>query len=62
MSKIIEFVKTDKVELSVYECECGFHLGIDSTYLEQVEEIKINCPSCNIILETSEKDEEKYNE
>ena len=36
MAKLIETVETDKCSLSVYECDCGFHLGIDTSYLEQV--------------------------
>jgi len=33
--------------LEVYECDCGFHLGVDATYLEQVtSSVEILCPSC----------------
>jgi hypothetical protein len=46
MCKFIESVSTDRVELEVYECECGFHIGIDASYLDQVGDVKIVCPSC----------------
>ena len=45
--KHIGDVETDKYSLEVYECKCGFHLGLDATYLEQVGDICIICPSCN---------------
>jgi hypothetical protein len=42
--------------LDVFECdECGFHLGIDTSYIEQVEDLKIPCPvpSCSGVFDTS---------
>ena len=34
-------------EFDYFECtKCGFHLGLDSTYLQQVSDIKMNCPAC----------------
>jgi len=50
MCKFIESVSSDRVELEVYECSCGFHIGIDSSYLEQVDDVKIVCPSCGEII------------
>ena len=50
-------VVKDKAELEVYECSCGFHIGVDATYLEQGEEgIVVPCPSCNtnFIIEPEE--------
>lgn len=56
MSKYIESIDTDKVELEVYECDCGFHLGIDATYLEQVSDcVKIKCPACGATIEAEEE-------
>jgi ssDNA-binding Zn-finger/Zn-ribbon topoisomerase 1 len=41
----------DKYELEVVECNhCGFHLGIDASYLEQVDGVSLACPGCNITL------------
>ena len=39
-------VETEEYSLEVIECDCGFHLGVDATYLEQVGDIIISCPSC----------------
>jgi len=33
--------------IELYKCRCGFHLGVDSTYLEQVGDIHGFCPSCS---------------
>ena len=38
-------------ELVVVECSvCQFHLGVDSTYLEQIGDINMSCPSCKTKL------------
>jgi hypothetical protein len=46
--KFIEILKSEKTDLEVYKCECGFNIGLDAKYLEKnlEENIKINCPSC----------------
>lgn len=38
------------VELVIVECGCGFHIGLDYTYLEQVGAIDVVCPSCGLRL------------
>jgi hypothetical protein len=41
------------VELEIIECDCGFHLGIDATWLDQSIDAygyEINCPACNTII------------
>jgi hypothetical protein len=53
MSKYIESVSTSTVELEVLECGCGFHIGIDGTYLDQVGDIKLECPVCQATIDTS---------
>jgi len=40
-------------ELEVLECECGYHMGVDSTYLEQVGDFVTDCPSCGITIDTA---------
>jgi len=36
-----------KYELEVVEClKCGFHMGLDATYLEQKGGLMLPCPSC----------------
>ena len=53
MAKYICSIENDKVQLEVFECDCGFHLGLDFTYMDQVDDIKIECPSCKKIIDTS---------
>ncbi len=48
----LDDVETEKFSLEVYECDCGFHIGLDTSYLDQVGEIIINCPSCNVEINT----------
>jgi len=38
----------DKLQIDFYECDCGFHVGLDSTYSDQVGVIRMNCPSCKV--------------
>lgn len=38
---------TTRYELEVFECvECGYHFGIDGSYLTQVGSVSHICPSC----------------
>jgi hypothetical protein len=37
-------------ELETVECTCGYHMGVDATYLDQVGTAKIPCPSCGRML------------
>ena len=46
--KEIGQLHNDRVELAVYECPCGFHIGFDVSYLEQVGPCEITCPSCGL--------------
>ena len=61
MSKYIGDVSTDTVSLEVYECKCGFHMGLDSTYIDQVGSIVIECPSCQSMIDTGGSYEEDQN-
>lgn len=36
------------VELEIVECACGFHLGVDATFLLQVGAVTVACPSCQL--------------
>jgi hypothetical protein len=47
-------VEQDGYSLEVFECNCGFHLGIDATYLEAVDDVEIPCPNCKEIINTAE--------
>jgi hypothetical protein len=48
----LEDIETDNCVISIYQCSCGFHLGLDATYIDQVAEIKIKCPSCKTVIDT----------
>jgi hypothetical protein len=45
--KKLSDVEVDGAQLEVYECTCGFHIGIDATFLEQVGPVLVTCPSCD---------------
>ena len=51
--KRLDSIETDKYVLEVLECNCGFHLGIDASYLDQVGDFKMHCPSCKQVIDTS---------
>jgi hypothetical protein len=50
----IASIETDKISLEVFECRCGFHLGLDASFLDQVKELTIKCPSCTGTINTYE--------
>lgn len=50
--KRLNSVQNDKVQLEVIECDCGYHMGIDATYLEQVGDFVAVCPSCGAFIDT----------
>jgi hypothetical protein len=45
---------TEEYELEVVECDCGYHMGMDATYLLQVEDFITICPSCQTEIKTAE--------
>lgn len=62
MSEYICDISNDKVALEVYECYCGFHIGVDSSFLEQVQvPISVECPACGdyMICGSSENEEKE---
>jgi len=52
--KMLKDIETDEVSLCVVECDCGFHLGIDATFLDQEGDFIIFCPSCALKIDTAE--------
>ena len=46
-------VPLNKCEIEVIECDCGYHMGIDSSFLEQVGHFKTRCPSCDKVIQTN---------
>jgi hypothetical protein len=51
--KRLNSVETDKVQLEVIECDCGFHIGLDATFIDQVDDIICRCPSCGKEINTA---------
>jgi len=53
--KRLNSVETERYSLEVIECNyCGFHIGIDASYLDQVGDIKILCPCCQEKISTKD--------
>lgn len=48
--KRLNGVHNDKVELEIIECDCGYHMGIDASFVDQVDhaffDVDTHCPSC----------------
>ncbi len=44
--------KLQDCEIEVIECGCGYHLGVDSTFVEQVGHFETICPSCQTEINT----------
>jgi hypothetical protein len=44
----------EKCEFMYIECNCGFHIGLDATYLDQVGDIILNCPACINVIYTKD--------
>jgi len=51
-AKFIMDIDDEKYSMSIFQCECGFHLGLDFTYLDQCGDIQIKCPSCGEVFDT----------
>lgn len=52
--KELSSIETNEYSLNVYQCKCGFHIGLDVSYLEQVGDIVLNCPSCKELIQIIE--------
>lgn len=46
-------VETEQYQLEVGECDCGYHFGVDATFLLNVNDFKFNCPCCNKQIDTT---------
>jgi len=44
--KKLQSIETDQYSLEVYECDCGFHLGLDFSYIDQIDDVCVMCPNC----------------
>ena len=50
----LKSIENNQVQLEVIECDCGFHYGLDASYLEQKGDFKVICPSCKLIINTAD--------
>jgi hypothetical protein len=51
--KRLESIENGTVQLEVIECSCGYHMGIDATYLDQVGDFVTTCPNCEAEIDTA---------
>ena len=51
--KRLDGIENGTVSLEVGECDCGYHFGVDATYLLQVGDFRFPCPSCKTIIDTA---------
>jgi hypothetical protein len=51
--KRLKSIGNEQVELEVIECDCGYHMGVDYTYLDQVGDFVTICPSCGVSIDTA---------
>lgn len=58
--KRLKSVENDQVGLEVGECDCGYHFGVDASFLEQVTDFTFECPSCGRRIDTGELFHEKW--
>jgi arginine utilization protein RocB len=58
--KRLKSVETEQVQLEIVECDCGYHMGIDASYLDQVGDFITTCPSCKKTINTKSVLPEEY--
>jgi len=51
--KRLSSIVNEKIEMEVIECDCGYHMGIDATFLENVEDFITYCPACGSKIDTA---------
>jgi len=47
-------IETDRTQLEVGECDCGFHFAFDATFMEQIGDFIFECPACGKEINTAE--------
>lgn len=55
--KKLKSIETDQYSLEVYECDCGFHIGLDFSYIDSIGDVCVLCPNCSENICSSEEDE-----
>ena len=58
MVKYIDTYIGEEALLEVYECECGFYIGLDVTFLDQVGDIDWRCPACERVHKVKGADDD----
>jgi hypothetical protein len=54
---------TDKVDLELLQCDCGFHIAIDSDITHGSEAMyPLTCPNCNTAIDIYETIEQGVEE
>lgn len=53
MKRLTKKEADEVMDLEYIECDCGFHLGLDNSYLDQLGDIKIHCPNCDALIDTA---------
>jgi hypothetical protein len=51
MAMRLSDIETDEVQLEVIECNCGYHIGFDATFAEQVDTASVICPACGLRID-----------
>ena len=52
--KRLDSIENEQVQMEVVECVCGFHMGLDATYLDQQGDFIVMCPACGTNINTAE--------
>lgn len=58
----MKLVPISKCEIEIIECTCGYHMGVDVTYLDQVGDFITTCPSCGLEIDTQKVYENGYDD
>jgi hypothetical protein len=45
---------TDRFRLEVIRCACGYHMGVDASYIDDVLKVDIPCPACGWTIDMGE--------
>jgi len=56
-TKELKSVETVEYSLCVFQCSCGFHIGLDASYLDAVDDIQVPCPNCKVVIDTAKIEE-----
>ena len=48
-------IETDEYSLDVIECDCGMHIGLDFSFIDQLGDIYITCPNCKKLVTSNDE-------